>query len=78
MRYSIVNCIYLYGINYSRTEDDEEFCDIIEECRTGLMRAEKCRPPSCPFKHMRGCNAVSSCLDPAVINQYRALLGTSK
>ncbi|KAL3921135.1 MAG: hypothetical protein SGILL_002906 [Bacillariaceae sp.] len=54
---------------------EEPYCGIIETCIANDMKDQTCRPKTCPFKNEIACRYLTTCTDPAIIEEYRVALG---
>jgi len=62
--------------NATTTKNDEEpFCNIIDECLKNNFQPKECQPASCPFHNPLASNYVSSCLNEKVQKEYAVALG---
>ena len=52
----------------------EPYCGILDNCITGDMKDESCRPKTCPFSNELACRLVTSCMDPSIMREYAEAL----
>ncbi|KAL3909610.1 MAG: hypothetical protein SGARI_002520 [Bacillariaceae sp.] len=54
---------------------EEPYCAIIESCIMEDMKDKACRPKQCPFANELACRYLTTCTNPAIVEEYREALG---
>jgi len=61
----------------ARVGEAEPYCELLDTCIVSDFAEPECRPERCPFRNPVACQYLSSCLDPALQQEYAEALGLS-
>lgn len=69
-------CVVDMAGEFCKYHSQEEYCQMLNQCRQDYLYSQVCRPKECPFRNKLGCKVVSTCMQPSVIEQYKKALAT--